>query len=84
MKSKTELMQIIQKSDFALYDLTLYLDTHPKCKEAMGLFAKYKAIRENAVEEYTKRFGPLTAFQSMAETKWDWGKGPQPWEREAN
>lgn len=77
-------MQIIQKYDFALYDLTLYLDTHPRCREAMTLFAKYRSMREKAVEEYTKRFGPLTALQGSTETKWDWGNGPMPWEREAN
>ena len=84
MKSRNELMQIIQKYDFALYDLMLYLDTHPNCRNAMQLYRKYRTKREEAVREYVKLYGPIQAIQSDAEKKWNWGKGPYPWEREAN
>ena len=84
MKSKTELMRTIQKYDFALYDLTLYLDTHPRCREAMALFDKYRTQRSAAVQEYVERFGPIKALQSSTEDSWNWGTGPYPWEKEAN
>lgn len=84
MRSKTELMRMIQKYDFALYDLMLYLDTHPRCKEAMALFDKYRMQRSTAVKEYVERFGPIKALQSSTEDKWNWGAGPYPWEKEAN
>lgn len=84
MKSRKELMQVIQKYDFALYDLMLYLDTHPHCTEGMRLFRKYRDKREEAVNEYVKNYGPIQALQSDTEKKWNWGKGPYPWEREAN
>ncbi len=84
MRNRNQLMQVIRKYDFALYDLMLYLDTHTQCQEAMKLYRKYRAQRDAAVQEYVRRFGPIQASQSSAEMQWDWSKGPYPWEREAN
>ncbi|MBQ8095372.1 MAG: spore coat protein CotJB [Clostridia bacterium] len=84
MNRRDVLLRAVQKYDFALYDLMLYLDTHPNCREALMLYRKYRKERANAVEEYTRKYGPIEALQSKAEHKWDWGQGPYPWEREAN
>lgn len=84
MNQKSHLLRMIQKYDFALYDLMLYLDTHTECEEALQLFQKYKAKREQAVKEYQSRFGILQAHQQENTKAWDWGKGPYPWEKEAN
>lgn len=84
MKSRAELMQNVQKYDFALYDLMLYLDTHPNCREAMALYHKYREKRREAVQEYVKCYGPIKALQSDTGKRWNWGDGPYPWEREAN
>lgn len=84
MKNRNELLHIIQKYDFALYDLMLYLDTHPHCREAQRLFDRYRSQRAEAVQEYTKQFGPLQAIDSCTDGKWNWGEGPYPWEKEAN
>ncbi len=84
MKTKDQLLKIIQRYDFVLYDLQLYLDTHTQCTEALKLFQKYRIMRKNAMDEYTRRFGPIKAVQNESETVWEWAKGPYPWEREAN
>ncbi len=84
MKTRNQLLQVIRKYDFALYDLTLYLDTHTQCREALRLFQKYRALRKAAMEEYVNRFGPLQAVQNENESQWDWVKTPSPWEKEAN
>lgn len=84
MNRRAQLIRIIQKYDFALYDLMLYLDTHTQCKEAIALYQKYKAQREKAVREYNARFGSLQADQQQNPDQWEWGKGPYPWEKEAN
>ncbi len=84
MNRRTQLLRAIQKYDFALYDLMLYLDTHTSCREALALFRKYKEQREKAVREYTSRFGSLQADQQQNAQEWEWGKGPYPWEKEAN
>ncbi len=84
MKTRNQLMQVIRKYDFVLYDLALYLDTHTQCREAMQLFRKYRSLRQDAVDEYVRRFGPITHIQTDNENEWDWVKGPYPWEKEAN
>lgn len=82
MNDKDKLLKTIQMYDFALYELNLYLDTHPHCQNALGYFRKYSALKSKAVNEYTKRFGSLTADQldSNANT-WEWATTPFPWER---
>ncbi len=84
MKNRNQLMQVIRKYDFALYDLALYLDTHTQCCEALQLYQKYRSLREAAVNEYVHRFGPISHVQTESTSQWDWAKGPYPWEKEAN
>lgn len=84
MKNRNQLMQMIRKYDFALYDLSLYLDTHTQCREALQLYRKYRALRQAAVDEYVSRFGPINHRENENEQEWDWVKAPYPWEREAN
>lgn len=84
MKTRSQLMQLIRRYDFALYDLSLYLDTHTQCRDALQLYQKYRTLRQAAVDEYVRRFGPLDHRQTESKTQWDWVKGPYPWEKEAN
>lgn len=84
MRTQKQLAALIQRYEFALYDLQLYLDTHTQSREAIALFDKYRSQREQAVAEYTRRFGSLQAIQNQNPDRWDWVKGPYPWEKEAN
>ena len=81
MNERQVLLKKIKEYDFSLKELDLYLDTHPNCRKALALFAKYKALREKAVSEYTQRFGPLTPEQNSNTEHWDWIDDPWPWER---
>lgn len=81
MNEKTMLMKRIRQYDFALKELNLYLDTHPACRRGLELFRRYKGMREEAVNEYVRRFGPIEPEQSIAEQSWDWVNDPWPWER---
>jgi spore coat protein JB len=81
MNEKNALMKRIRQYDFALKELNLYLDTHPSCRRGLALFRRYKDMRETAVDEYIRRFGPIVPEQSTAEQSWDWVNDPWPWER---
>ena len=59
-RSKAQLMETIGQSAFAAYDTLLYMDTHPQDQEAMAYYHKQGGIRREAMEEYARRFGPLT------------------------
>lgn len=78
---KYKLMNFITEVSFALDDVVLYLDTHPSDKEAMLYYEKYAEMREEAVADYERKFGPLrNTAGSMQEGKFNWVHGPWPWE----
>ena len=81
MNEKNMLLSRIKKYDFTLKELNLYLDTHPNCRRALAMFRKYRELRRDAVQEYNKRFGPLTPEQVTDTQSWTWVEDPWPWER---
>jgi spore coat protein JB len=81
MNEKNMLLSRIKKYDFTLKELNLYLDTHPNCRRALSMFRKYRELRRDAVQEYNKRFGPLTPEQVTDTQSWTWVEDPWPWER---
>lgn len=81
MNERNMLLNKIQKYDFALKELNLYLDTHPGCRRALALFDKYRNIKQAAEAEFVKKFGPLTPEQINDSQHWSWIDSPWPWER---
>ncbi len=81
--TRGQLMQKINESSFAAYDMLLYLDTHPFDEKAMEYYRERLAERKEALAEYTENFGPLLAddAESCGDT-WKWGQQPFPWEKE--
>ncbi len=76
---RMQMLKKVQESDFAAYDLLLYLDTHPNCQTAI---TKYKEAVERGSKyrrEYEESYGPLTASASSAAAPWQWSKAPWPW-----
>lgn len=81
MNERSELLMKIQKYDFALKELNLYLDTHPHCRRALTLFNKYKKLKSDAEAEFNNLFAPLTPVQNNSAEHWHWVSDPWPWER---
>ena len=79
-----DLLTAVQMYDFYLYDLQLYLDTHPDCKEALKLFKEYSEKSRKAKELYAEKYGPLTADQCVSADRFSWVSDPWPWERSAD
>lgn len=80
--NKYELMKLINQASFAVDDVKLYLDTHPCDEDAMAYFREYSMIRERAMKEYARLYGPLTidmAAENCSE-HWKWVKQPWPWQ----
>ncbi len=67
--------------DFTLVELTLFLDTHPDCKEAMEYFNHYAKIKNKMMKEFSMIHYPLTKDLAESTTEWKWGSAPLPWER---
>ncbi len=73
------LMQQLQSVDFAIVELTLYLDSYPTCCEARRMLDQLIEQRKPIADAYEAEFGPLTAACKKS-SGWDWVNGPWPWE----
>lgn len=77
-----ELFNFINQISFMLDDITLFLNTHPNCKEALDTYNRYKEMRHEAIKDYTKMYGPISKYYVNADNYWDWVNKPWPWEGE--
>ena len=84
MTDKNTLLEKIRALDFVLYETTLYLDGHPNCRRALNYYHKNRRLCDALKEEYTQKYGPLTANDVQDTDRWTWIDGPWPWEKEAN
>lgn len=77
-----DLLRQIYQSSFAVDDIKLYLDTHPCDEEALSFLKENSKIRNMAMQEYAKLYGPLTVDLSVlgSTDKWNWINGPWPWQ----
>lgn len=79
-KNRDQLMKIIYETSFALDDVRLFLDTHPRDKEALEYYETYRELREQAVETYIECYGPLSWYDKESSDVWTWIDEPWPWE----
>ncbi len=70
----------LAQAGIMVYDIQLYLDTHPDDIQALDAFAEYKAAYDVAKRDYENTYGPLTASSSSARDYFEWVNGPWPWE----
>ena len=84
------MMQMEQKNlrfyidavSFAALDASLYLDSHPDDPEALEYFHHFNRARQQALKEYSMRFGPLTLDTAQSSDRGKWALQPWPWEME--
>lgn len=76
---KGALLLQIYELDFAMNDLSLYLDLHPDNKEVFEKFKSMSKRLNESMMEYERRYGPL----ELNEANYDsylWYKGKWPFE----
>ena len=76
--SREKALYEIQKLDFSINDLNLYLDIYPHDVYAYHIFKKYVQECKKKKEEYTKIYGPLMLEDLTDE--YEWSKSVWPWE----
>ena len=79
---KKDLMDQIYLYRFAVDDAKLFLDTHPEDEDALAYFYECSRMRNQALKEYAKNFGPLTidTVTDSCSDNWDWIDSPWPWQ----
>ena len=84
LDSQETALNQISMVGFAINDLTLYLDTHPDCKEGLKLFKELLAKRLELLADYANKYQPLTQLSMITgepeQSTYDWSEGPLPWE----
>ena len=78
--NRETLLQRVRETEFALVDIGLYLDTHPRDEKAMDYYNKYQQINKELRREYENNFGPLTSNGVDTNDGWTWVRDPWPWE----
>ena len=71
MNEQQRLRRHISAVQFAMWELHLYLDSHPYCKEAAKKFAAYREEYDKLTAEYEKAYGPLNET-SRSTSRWAW------------
>lgn len=74
-------LEQLQKVDFALVELTLYLDTHPTDMQAVQQFNQLAQRRGQLAYAFELKYGPLMQFgHSFTRFPWQWPETPWPWQ----
>jgi len=80
MNDQAKLLTEIDSLCFALIDLNLYLDVNRNDKDIIKLYNQYLNKKNNLLDIYQKKYGPITLNMENINNTWDWINSPWPWE----
>lgn len=76
-----QMLEQLQTLDFALVELSLYLDTHPTDANALKQFNQLAQERMQCAYQFEQAYGPLMQFgHSFSKYPWQWVESPWPWQ----
>lgn len=70
----------INRISFVIDELRLYLDTHPRCTEALVMIREYIRKRHDLLKEFTEKYGSIEGYAICDRDEWLWNAGYMPWE----
>lgn len=80
MNDRNKLLKKISMNNFAMWELHIYLDTHPNDRKALTMHNEYQRKYREYVKEYEKQYGPLNMCNVTPENMWEWTNNPWPWD----
>ncbi len=83
MNEQSRMKRRISAVGFAMWELHLYLDSHPYCADGAKKLAEYQEQYKKLLAEYEEKYGPVNEM-SRNTSRWAWVSDPWPWEAEAN
>jgi spore coat protein JB len=76
-----KLMEQLQAIDFAITEMSLYLDTHPTDENALAQYNELTERRKEVKAAVEVEFGSLTKTEPYVKGKTaGWDEGPWPWQ----
>lgn len=79
MTEQEDLMRKITANRFAMFELHLYLDSHPGDCEAAAKMEEYRKATQDLVGKYEATYGPLHETPKDS-SRWAWISDPWPWD----
>ena len=81
MVDRNTLLKRISAYQFAIYDLALFLDSHPCDEAGMQLMRMYQDKLCCLINEYEQSYGPLVRTHMDVQESWtEWVRDPWPWD----
>ncbi|OGX68639.1 MAG: cotJB protein [Paenibacillus sp. RIFOXYA1_FULL_44_5] len=76
-----QLLNDLQTLDFVLFELDLYLDTHPDDLQSIKEYNQFAQKRKQVAGQFEHLYGPLLhGGQSYSHHPWSWVEAPWPWQ----
>lgn len=79
--NRERMLKEVMAADFTVYDLALYLDTHPTDQRALAIYNNAVHHAKMLRYRYEQMYGPLTFQSSVGSNTWKWIESPWPWEK---
>lgn len=79
MTEQQRLMRRIDACRFAMWELKIFLDTHPDNCEAVKSLQERRKMAADLIKQYEDAYGPLNPSDATA-SRWAWVQEPWPWE----
>lgn len=83
MTDQERLLRKIRASQFAMWELHIFLDTHPRDCGAEKRLAEYERQTKDLIDKYEDAYGPMND-NSRTANRYAWVQEPWPWENAAN
>ena len=82
MNEQQRLLRRIRSAQFAMWELRIFLVTHPNDCGALKRLNEYKKQTQSLIDQYEEAYGPLNEDSATA-NRWAWVQEPWPWEIQA-
>ncbi len=76
MECRENKLKEVMALDFKLYDIQLYLNTHPDDIDAIECYKELVEEADIARKAYEEMYGPITARNAAVGCEWTWIKNP--------
>ncbi len=81
MDNRAKMLRRLSAAQFAVWELHMYLNTHPNDKKALEMYKKHLEHFKELKSEFEECFGPITIRSG---TGAEWLQDPWPWEVEGD
>lgn len=80
MTDRECLLKKLSAAQFTMWELHMYLDTHPNDRAAFEKQEKYREKYHRLLDEYQAKYGPVKASAVDGSCNWSWVCNPWPWD----